>query len=161
MNNLKFYQISANYINFLSFYAPHLFHNRNSSQKYDRKYIGIILNINNMDYFAPLSSFKIKHNKMKEKLDFIKIKNYAVINLNCMFPVPATEYKYVDFSQEKDISYQKLLLAEYRYVKSIQNKIKTNAKSLYKLKTKGSETPLTKRCNDFLLLEKMCNKYTL
>ena len=78
-----------------------------------------------------------------------------------MFPVPATEYKYVDFSQEKDISYQKLLLAEYRYVKSIQNKIKTNAKSLYKLKTKGSETPLTKRCNDFLLLEKMCNKYTL
>ncbi len=142
MNNLKFYQISANYINFLSFYAPHLFHNRNSSQKHDRK-------------------FKIKHNKMKEKLDFIKIKNYAVINLNCMFPVPATEYKYVDFSQEKDISYQKLLLAEYRYVKSIQNKIKTNAKSLYKLKTKGSETPLTKRCNDFLLLEKMCNKYTL
>ena len=93
MNNLKFYQISANYINFLSFYAPHLFHNRNSSQKHDRKYIGIILNINNMDYFAPLSSFKIKHNKMKEKLDFIKIKNYAVINLNCMFPVPATEYK--------------------------------------------------------------------
>ena len=41
-----------------------------------------------MDYFAPLSSFKEKHTRMPEAVDFIKIKRYAVINLNNMFPVP-------------------------------------------------------------------------
>lgn len=33
-------------------------------------------------------SFKPKHKKMKESVDFIKIKDYAVININNMIPVP-------------------------------------------------------------------------
>ncbi len=41
-----------------------------------------------MKYFAPLSSYKDKHKKMLETVDFIKIKDYAVINLNNMIPVP-------------------------------------------------------------------------
>ena len=40
-----------------------------------------------MKYFAPLSSYTPKHDKMKNGLDFIKIGNYAVININNMFPV--------------------------------------------------------------------------
>lgn len=38
-----------------------------------------------MKYFAPLSSYKPKHEKMKNGLDFIKVGNYAVININNMF----------------------------------------------------------------------------
>ncbi|MBR6923206.1 MAG: type III toxin-antitoxin system ToxN/AbiQ family toxin, partial [Oscillospiraceae bacterium] len=37
------------------------------------------LYINGYEYFAPLSSFKPKHSSMKESLDFLKIKKYAVI----------------------------------------------------------------------------------
>ncbi|MCR5388003.1 MAG: type III toxin-antitoxin system ToxN/AbiQ family toxin, partial [Lachnospiraceae bacterium] len=48
--------------------------------KVGRKYIGIVLEINSFKYFAPLSSFKSKHKKMDEGVDFIKIKDYAVIN---------------------------------------------------------------------------------
>lgn len=47
-------------------------------------YIGIILEVKGIKYFAPLSSFKNKHKQMKEGVDFIKIKDYAVINLNNM-----------------------------------------------------------------------------
>lgn len=35
---------------------------------------------------------KPKHKKMKESVDFIKIRDYAVININNMVPVPEGEY---------------------------------------------------------------------
>ena len=97
---------------------------------------------------------------MKESLDFIKVKDYAVINLNNMFPVPENKRKYVDIGAEKDLKYRSLLLAEYRYIKAIREKIYKNAKNLYKIKIKdGNSTNLSKRCNDFLLLEEKCKEY--
>lgn len=97
---------------------------------------------------------------MNESIDFIKIKNYAVINLNNMFPVPPNERKYVDISQVSDPNYRSLLLAEYRYIKSIRERIRKNAQNIYKIKLKdGNSTSLAKRCNDFALLEKACNNY--
>lgn len=129
-------------------------------QTNNRKYIGVVLQVNDTNYFAPLSSFKPKHTAMKDGLDFIKIKNYAVINLNNMFPVPDGEYTYVDIGAIKDPSYRSLLLAEYRFIKSIQEKICKNAAILYMHKiTNGEETRLSKRCNDFLLLESVCKNY--
>ncbi len=160
MDNIKLYEISDEYINYLSPHAPHLFLNKKAGQKNERKYIGIILQVNDLDYFAPLSSFKQKHESMNEMIDFIKVKNYAVINLNNMFPVPKAECKYVEFENEKDLKYRSLLLAEYRYIKSIQDKIRKNALVVYKHKLeKGSSTGLAKRCNDFTLLEKLCENY--
>ena len=160
MDNIKFYEISNKYIDYLSPHAPHLFLNKKPRQRNERKYIGIILHINNVDYFAPLSSFKPKHKTMDEMLDFIKIKNYAVINLNNMFPVPQSECTYVDIAQEKDLRYRSLLLSEYRYIKSIQEKIRKNALVIYKHKLeKGNSTGVAKRCNDFTLLEELCKDY--
>lgn len=157
MNNISLYEVNEEYIDYLSPYVPHLFHNKKDNQHYTRKYIGIILRVNDMDYFAPLSSFKDKHKKMKESLDFIKIKDYAVINLNNMFPIREGEYTYVDISEEHNVQYRALLLAEYRYIKSIQDRIRKNAKLLYKLKVEGEKsTALTKRCNDFKTLEQLC-----
>lgn len=160
MESLKFYQIENKYIDYLSPHAQHLFHNKKQGQRNERKYIGIILQVNGLDYFAPLSSFKPKHNKMPEMIDFIKIKKYAVINLNNMFPVPKDECSYVDISKEQDLNYRALLISEYRYIKSIQEKIRKNALNIYNHKVeKGNSTGLGKRCNDFLLLEKLCKEY--
>ncbi len=161
LENIRFYEIDAQYIDYLSQYAPHLFRNKKEEQHNSRKYIGIVLHINDMDYFAPLSSFKEKHRRMKESLDFIKVKDYAVINLNNMFPVPENKRKYVDIGAEKDLKYRSLLLSEYRYIKAIQEKIYKNASNLYKIKIKdGNSTGLSKRCNDFLLLEEKCKEYS-
>ena len=148
-DTIKIYEIDTAYINYLVPYAPHLFHNSQKGQANERKYIGVVLQINGFDYFAPLSSFKPKHTKMTESLDFLKIKNYAVINLNNMFPVPMSECQYVDFRNVKDLSYKSLLMSEYRFIKSIQGKIKKNAAALYRHKqVNGNNTPLAKRCND-------------
>lgn len=145
----------------LSQYAPHLFLNSRVGQANSRKYIGIVLTVNGMDYFAPLSSFKRKHRDMKETLDFIKVKNYADINLNNMFPVIEGVYEFVDFSKENNQDYRSLLLAEYRYIKSIQEKIRKNAVTLYRYKYNpvNASTNLSKRCNDFKLLEEISIKY--
>ncbi len=64
---------------------------------------------------------------MKESIDLIKVKNYAVINLNNMFPAPLEECRYVDIGAESDVHYRSLLLAEYRFIKSVQDKIIKNA----------------------------------
>ena len=160
MENIKLYEVNADYIDYLSAYAPHLFQNKKPGQNNERKYIGIVFQINGLDYFAPLSSFKQKHHRMKEAVDFIKVKDYAVINLNNMFPVLLTERKYVDIRNERDPHYRALLLAEYRFIKSIQEKIRKNAQNVYKIKIKdGTSSALAKRCNDFLVLEKACKEY--
>lgn len=161
MDNIKLYEIDPDYVNYMSKYAPHLFHNKKPGQSNERKYIGIILYIEGFEYFAPLSSFKPKHRQMREGLDFLKIKEYAVINLNNMFPVPSGLYTYVDINAQRDPKYKALLLAEYRMIKSIQDKIRKNAKTLYQLKIKnGDSTPLLRRCNDFKLLENACSNYS-
>ena len=160
MDNLKLYEIQETYVSYLSAIEPRLFHNKKPGQKNERKYIGVVLQINGFDYFAPLSSFKDKHRMMKEGIDFIKVKDYAVINLNNMFPVPLSEIKYVDIRGERDQNYRALLMAEYRYIKSIQERIRKNAQNIYKVKMKdGETTSLAKRCNDFSLLESACVEY--
>ena len=162
MENIKLYEVNEKYINYLTKFAPHLFHNKQAGQNNERKYIGVVLYINGFEYFEPLSSFEPKHQKMKESIDFLKIRNYAVINLNNMFPVPKGLCYYVDINSQRNPKYKSLLLAEYRVIKSIQEKIRKNAKTLYHLKLKeGVSTPLAKRCNDFLLLEKACSKYEI
>lgn len=89
--NIKFYEVERNYVEYLISCEPQLFHNRKKGQTHERKYIGIILQVNELEYFAPLSSYKPKHKSMREGLDFIKIQTYAVINLNNMFPHPLCE----------------------------------------------------------------------
>lgn len=159
---MKFYEVDSRYVDYLLPFAPHLFRNKQAGQQNERKYIGVVLEVNGMKYFAPLSSYKPKHEKMKNRLDFIKVGNYAVININNMFPVPEGCYTYVDFSKERNQQYKKLLITEYRIVLRLQDKIKKNAAELYKQKIQnGNKTALAKRCNDFLLLEEKCKQYKI
>ena len=162
MDNIKLYEVDEKYIDYLLPMAPHLFQNKRSGQQNGRKYIGVILIVNGYEYFAPLSSFKDKHKNMQESLDFLKVKHYAVINLNNMFPVPKGVYTYVNITKEQNPKYRALLLNEYRYIKSVQEKIRRNAVTLYNHKSKeGNATALAKRCNDFKLLEKACKEYSI
>lgn len=157
---IRIYSVDEKYVSYLSKYAAHLFHNKQPGQNNTRKYIGVVLEINSVKYFAPLSSFKPKHHKMSESVDFLKIKNYAVININNMFPVPDGLYHTVDFSKEKNTRYRKLLQAEYRAIKSRQDLIRKNAKIIYQRQTDPNDnSKLSARCNDFHLLEKKATEY--
>lgn len=155
MQRIKIYEIKKDYIKYLSQYQQHLFHDEGT-----RKYIGIILEMKGFQYFAPLSSFKQKHKKMNERVDFIKIKDYAVININNMIPVPEGQYILVDINGTKDPQYKYLLQAESREINRQKNRIMKNAQIVYnhKLRNKDS-TPLAKRTNDFTLLENKCKQF--
>ena len=107
-----------------------------------------------------LSSFKEKHAAMRESLDFVKVKNYAVINLNNMFPVPEGQYEYVDIAREEDDKYRDLLRAEYRYIKKMEDKIRRSASILYRKKVEGKKCAAAERCIDFRRMEEMCRLYT-
>lgn len=160
MAGLSFYTVDERYIDHLAPHAPHLFKNARKGQAHSRKYVGIVLEVNGFDYFAPLSSFKEKHRKMKNGLDFIKVGDYAVINLNNMFPIAEGTYQRVDFSSVPDRRYRDLLQAEYRIIKQLEGRIRKNASTLYKYKlSNGDSTRLSSRCNDFAALEEVSRRY--
>ena len=155
MQRIKIYEIKKEYIKYLSQYEQHLFYDEGV-----RKYIGILLEIKGFRYFAPLSSYKQKHIKMKESVDFIKIKDYAVININNMIPVPDGQYVLVDVNGVKDPHYKYLLQAESREINRQRNRIIKNAHIVYTHKLRnGNMTSLAKRTNDFGLLERKCKQY--
>lgn len=157
MQRIRIYEIKKEYIKYLSQYQKHIFYDEGT-----RKYIGILLEIKEFKYFAPLSSFKPKHSKMAESIDFIKIKDYAVININNMIPVPDGQYVLVDVNGTKDPHYKYLLQAESREINRQRNRIIKNAQIVYSHKLRsGNETLLAKRTNDFKMLEQKCKQFML
>ena len=83
------------------------------SLKKNRIWIGVIFKINDFKYFAPMSSPKEKHIKMKEQIDFLKINDgkLGVINYNNMVPViNKKSYELINIEEQKDIKYKKLLI---------------------------------------------------
>lgn len=158
---LKIYEVNPDYVDYLSEYEPHLImRNAKQSQSHERKYVGILLHIDDMDYLAPLSSFKPKHAKMKNAVDMFKVGTYGVINLNNMFPVPSGEYWLASVNSNRDPKYSDLMSAEIRIIRDNQSKIMKNARIVYQHKlAKGDSTSLAKRCPDFKKLEDLCKAY--
>jgi protein AbiQ len=158
--NLDIFEVENKYVDYLSSYAPHMFLNKKPGQHNERKYIGILLEVNGLKYFAPLSSFKPKHRKIQESVDFVKFGDMAVLNINNMFPVPEGSYKRYVIANVKDKQYKKLLMNEYRILRVRQEKIRSNAVTVYNHRIKnGDSTKLGKRCNDFKLLEEKSKEY--
>ena len=162
MADLEIYEIDSSYIEYLSNFEEHLFKNKKITQDFSRKYIGIILEINGFKYFAPLSSFKPKHRRLCETVDFIKVGIYAVINLNNMFPAPLNLCKSVKIENIKNEHYKNLVRAEYRIIKQKTEQIINNAKDVYNHKMiNDGKSKLSQRCNDFRNLEVKCKEYKI
>lgn len=155
---LHMYEIDAMYVKYLSQNEPEVYWSDGNKSK--RKYIGIIIEVNGVKYFAPLTSFKLKHMNMKAAIDMIKLSDYAVINLNKMIPVPEGLYRIIDFKSVQDKSYKALLEMEYREINRLSKKIIKNAKIIYSHKIEmGDSTSLARRSNDFKKLEKLYKGY--
>lgn len=155
---LNFYEVKDEYIEYLSKHDANIMNAKIKERKFKRKYIGILFEINNVLYIAPLSSYKEKHNKMKERIDFIKIGNKSVINLNNMFPVNQKNIERVEIEKEKDENYRQLLRNEYNLCVPKFKRIIKNANDLYKQVVKY-DMPIKQRCCNFKLLESICIEY--
>ncbi len=164
--NLSFYTVNADYCNYLRKFdkcVPYTM-----EQKSTRPFIGVLLNINNHTYYAPLSSPKPKHQKMKNQIDFIKINHgiYGAINLNNMIPIDSSlAYKInpnnIQRSYDNE-AYRNLLNNQLSWCNSNKDYIIKKANKLYNvIYTETANLNLQNRCCNFKLLEQKCNEYQL
>ena len=173
--NLKFYTIDTEYIKYLRNIDNRVADTSIENKKEKRKFIGILLKIDNKNYLAPLSSKKEKFLKMKNSIDFIKINSglEGAINLNNMIPVYnqfISEYK---VEEELDVKYKKLVQNQLSWCNEEINKKKIleSALELYELIEKLHEnnsdklneskklSGLKERCCNFKLLEEKSLDY--
>lgn len=139
----------------------------NSKEKQFRPFVGILFEINNIKYFAPLSSPKQKHLHMKSQIDYLKIDNgnLGIINFNNMIPIPEKEYQYINmnksYSTISEKLYLKLLKKQLRWLNRHGEDLRKKARILYTRRI-NSQLPkiISNRCCDFALLEQKCIEYT-
>ena len=172
MKNLMLFELEENYYNFLVKYDSKIMYNKNAPIG-SRPYVGIVLDINNYKYFAPLTSPKPKQNKQKirHSIDMILIDNgkYGAINLNNMIPaklcfLKIKKYDILANDTLKEKQYKLLLANQIQWCNILNNKnlIKTNANQIYKIKNNNrvknkNILKLKERCCDFKILEKQCD----
>ncbi len=161
---LKLVKIDYRYCDYLRRYDKKVSYNSGSKEL--RPFIGVLLYVENFKYFAPLSSPKIKHLKMKNNVDFLKIDNgkLGAINFNNMLPVLEQNIKLLDLNKvcenKEESKYQKMLKTQLYWLNRHNKSLFKHAKNLYdsylndKLPIKIKE-----RCCNFSILEEKCLEY--
>lgn len=154
---LGFYLVEESYSKYLRQFDQNV--RISYGNKKTRPYVGVLLEVNHHLYFAPLSSPKPKHQKMKNSVDFIKINrgNWGVINLNNMIPVVKDCLIPIeDISFQSEDSYINLLANQLDWCNANRELLQKRAKRLYSIiVNQNAGEQLKRRCCDFKLLEKM------
>lgn len=161
---LKFYTVNTEYMLYLKKYDIKIM--ENSGNKSQRPYIGILFEIDNKKYLAPLTSPKPKHLKMKNTLDFIKIDGgkLGAINLNNMFPVIDQVIIPKNIKLEENLNYKELLTDQINWCNKKENStnILKKAEALYNEMTQKKENSIFwNRCCNFKILEDKSSEYLL
>lgn len=156
MDRLKFYNIDDKYIAYLYNFDNKVPFNKNSK----RPYIGIVLEINGIKYFAPMFSPKQQHSKYKANATHIRIgSNMGLIKLNNMIPVDDKNLKLINFNNIKDKKYRNLLIQQNNFIQINTEKIRDMANKLYKFVTIDKKEFFINICCDFKLLEEKSKLY--
>lgn len=154
---MKFYHIKEDFITYLRQFDTKVAENKNQT----RPYVGIVLEVNSVKYYAPFSSPKPKHKKMKNGKDFRKINNglYGAINFNNMIPVLDSALIEIDIANIADVKYRRLLQNQYNSIKADEKGILKTAENLRKLifdaetNLSAHDKVIKQRCCDLVLLE--------
>ena len=162
--NLKLVKVDYEYCNFLRKFDNRVSYNEGVKEL--RPYVGILFEINDMEYFAPLSSPKKKHLKMKNTIDFYKIDEgkLGAINFNNMIPVNKNNYELLDLESKSnntsEMKYKKLLLEQLDYLNENYFHVVSNSYKLYELYINNKlPANIKNRCCNFPLLETKCSEY--
>lgn len=164
IRNLKIVRVNSDYCEYLRIYDSKVPYNKNEKEL--RPFIGILFKIDNCQYFAPLSSPKVKHKNMKNTIDFFKIKDgeLGAVNFNNMIPVNEKNYVLINLNKETltiaELKYQKLLKEQLDWLNANYRQIKNKSFKLYQLYNNGKlPQSIKSRCCNFKLLEEKCIEY--
>lgn len=160
---MDFYHIDEVYIAYLRAADSRVPENKGGK----RPYIGIVLAVEGIDYFVPMTSPKPKHLKMKNGKDFRKIDQgrLGAINFNNMIPAPKHVVQKIDISSEPDPKYKRLLQNQYIAIRSDQQNIEKTARLLRQLilsedkELTTHDRAIKQRCCDLRLLESISQQY--
>ncbi len=160
---MKFYHITDDYITFLRQFDSKVSENKNQT----RPYVGVVLEIDSIKYYAPFSSPKPKHKKMKNGKDFRKINNgiYGAINFNNMIPVLDEVLIEIDIVNIQDVKYRRLLQNQYNFIKADEKAILKTAENLRNLileeenKLSEHDKLIRQRCCKLEVLEEKFREY--
>lgn len=161
----SFYMVDANYCDFLRKSDPCVPYTM--EHKAIRPFVGIVFMVNNICYYAPLTSPKTKHLHMKNQIDFLKIKGgeWGAVNFNNMIPVhpnslKKVEIKILETDSQQERAYKNLLSNQLSWCNSHRDIILKQAQKLYRLITEGKAWDgLADRCCNFALDEKLCASF--
>lgn len=166
MEELLFYTVDRNYIKYLSKFDKHISYNKDEIG-HSRPYLGIVLKIEEYEYFVPLYSYKEHYSKYKNNPSFFfiydrKNKPLAIIKFSAMIPVPKDikVMKVLEY-EEQDDKYKGLISAEYRYINSNKKEIYKRANKMYIAVTKHKNNFLKTIACDFKMLEEKSLEYKL
>ena len=152
---LLLYTVDRDYLNFLSEIDENVRH------KDERKYYGIIITDNRIDYCIP---FTCKIKKRSSKLT-VNITNNGIViaqlTLNNMIPVHTSLIKLVDVKNDKDKDY---LNNELRYLrkKEVISSILKKAQNIFDVLSDEKNIDyefFKKLCGNFKILEQKCNEW--
>ena len=161
---LMLVRIDSKYCDYLRKYDSKVPYNYNEKEL--RPFIGILFRIDKLMYFAPLSSPKPKHLKLKNKIDFLKIDKgkLGAINFNNMLPVTKKNIIELDLNKEpltkSEEKYIKLLQEQLYWLNRNDERLYDRSKKLYDKYVDGTlNSNIASRCCNFKLLEEMCKEY--
>lgn len=164
MDSLVLVRLNYNYCDYLRQFDNKVPYNKDKKEL--RPFIGVLFEINNCKYFAPLSSPKPKHKTMKTTLDFLKIDNgnLGAINFNNMLPVMDNNIIKLDLDKEcftkQEEKYTKMLKEQLFWLNRNHDKLYGRSKKLYDKYISGTlNQNIAKRCCNFKLLEEKCKEY--
>lgn len=166
MARLSFYIVDSTYCDYLRLTDPCVPYTMDKKAK--RPFVGILLEVHGVNYYAPLSSPKPKHLTMKNQVDFIKIDGgkYGVINLNNMIPIHSNSVTLVNPTVSvgdsvAEITYKNLLANQLTWCNAHKTEILDKALKLYNKITSGKGySQLVARCCNFTLDEQKLKEYS-
>ena len=162
--NIKIVKVNSKYCDYLRQFDNKVPYN--AGEKNLRPFIGVLFTVDGLEYFAPLSSPKPKHELLKNTIDLIKINDgkLGVINFNNMIPVKNKNYELLDLNSEpknlKEEKRQNLLKSQSRWINKNKEIVRNKAEILY-ISYKKNRLPkrIKDRCCNYKLLEEKCNLY--
>lgn len=173
MKRLRIYTIDVDYLKYLFDIDERVMYWEGNTYQTDRKYLGVVLKINDFEYFAPLSSPKATDYFYKKGIKYIKKNTIPIIRLvtdkgqllgkvklNNMIPVKSENITLYDINAEPDKKYKALVIKEMICIRKSKNEITKNALVLYNQKSNGYENvSYLNETLDFKVLEDACLNY--
>lgn len=177
MEGLKLYSVSDAYIEYLRKEYPNVYSNKMDKRIHTRKYLGVIICVDEYKYYIPLSSpketdYQIAGTESVIKKSIVPIVRIVVKNskgekelkgtlrISHMVPVPESELELYDLENEQDEAYKDLVQKEIVFIRKNRERIIANANLLYKQKTENDVTAgYVKSALEYKMLERMCDEY--